>query len=272
MSETEKSTSFLDHLSELRIRIIRSIIPILVFAVVIFIFFEPLSDLVLKSMLFKEFPTYRFFCNISGLVGVESDFCNDIPVSLREDGLGQQFSLSMWFSIVGGIILSIPWIIFQIWSFVKPGLKQNEIKAVNGFGLYVFILLILGIAFGYFMVAPLCINFFGNYDPFDLGEAGKIPSITSYYRYIINPVLGCSLLFQLPLLVYLMSKLGIVVPEVLKKYRKHVLVSILILSAIITPPDFVSQVIVAIPIMILYEISIYVSKRVINKPKVDAQS
>lgn len=270
MSVTENNTSFLDHLSELRVRIIRSIIPILIFAVIIFIFFEPLSDLVLKSMLYKDFPTYKFFCNVSSSVGVESDFCNDIPVSLREDGLGQQFSLSMWFSIVGGIILSIPWIIYQIWSFIKPGLKQTEIKAVNGFGIYVFVLLFMGITFGYFMVAPLCINFFGNYDPFNLGAAGKIPSITSYYRYIINPVLGCSLLFQLPLIVYLMSKLGIVVPEVLKKYRKHVLVVILILSAIITPPDFVSQVIVAVPIMILYEISIYVSKKVINKSKANA--
>ena len=133
------------------------------------------------------------------------------------------------------------------------------------FGLYVFILLFLGIFFGYFMVSPLCINFFGNYDPFNLGKEGKIPSITSYYKYIINPVLGCSILFQLPIAVYLFSKLGIVNPEILKKYRKHVLVAILVLAAIITPPDFVSQVIVAVPVFILYEISIIISKRVIKK-------
>ena len=265
MDKNEDNTSFIDHLSELRIRIIKSIIPVLLFAVIIFVFFETLSDFVLKSMLYKEFPTYSFFCNISGSVGIESSFCNDIPVSLREDGLGQQFSLSMWFSIVGGIILSIPWIIFQIWSFVKPGLKKIEINAVRGFGIYVFILLLFGIFFGYFVISPLCINFFGNYDPFNLGKEGKIPSITSYYKYIINPVLGCSLLFQLPVAIYLMSKLGMVTPSILQKYRKHMLVAILVLSAIITPPDFVSQVIVAIPVLVLYEIRILVSKRVLSK-------
>lgn len=265
MDEKKDTPSFIDHLSELRIRIIHSVIPILAFAVLIFIFFEPLSDLILKSMLYKDFPTYKMFCNVSQFMNVESDFCNDIPVSLREDGLGQQFSLSMWFSIVGGIVVSIPWIIYQIWKFIKPGLKTNEIKAVKGFGIYVFILLFLGIFFGYFMVAPLCINFFGNFDPFNLGEAGKIPSITSYYKYIINPVLGCSILFQLPIAIFLFSKLGIVNAEILKKYRKHVLVAILVLAAIITPPDFVSQVIVAIPVFILYEISIRISKRVIKK-------
>ena len=177
MSEGEKNTSFIDHLAELRIRIIKSIIPILLFAIVIFFFFETLSDLVLKSMLYKEFPTYRMFCGFSQWMDMESDFCNDIPVTLREDGLGQQFSLSMWFSIVGGIIITIPWIVYQIWGFIKPGLKKTEIQTVRGFGVYVFILLFLGICFGYFIVAPLCINFFGNFDPFNLGAEGKIPSL-----------------------------------------------------------------------------------------------
>lgn len=265
MTEEKDNISFIDHLAELRKRIIRSIVPVLLFATVIFIFFESLSDLILKSMLYKDFPTYRFFCFISNYFNIESDFCHDIPVSLREDGLGQQFSLSMWFSIVGGIIASIPWIIYQIWGFIKPGLKRKEIIAVRGFGVYVFILLALGIAFGYFIVAPLCINFFGNYDPFNLGAEGKIPSLSSYYKYIINPVLGCSILFQLPIIIYLTSKLGIMTPDVLKKYRKHVLVVILIVSAIITPPDFVSQVIVAIPVLILYEVGIIISRQIVKK-------
>lgn len=265
MSEDKDNISFIDHLAELRKRIIRSIIPVLLFATVIFIYFEPLSELILKSMLYKEFPTYQMFCSLSQYIDIESSFCNDIPISLREDGLGQQFSLSMWFSIVGGIIASIPWIIYQIWGFIKPGLKRNEIKAVRGFGVYVFILLMLGIAFGYFMVAPLCINFFGNYDPFNLGIEGKIPSLSSYYKYIINPVLGCSILFQLPILIYILSKLGMMTPAVLRKYRKHVLIVILIVSAIITPPDFVSQIIVAIPVLILYEIGILVSAQILKK-------
>ena len=215
-------------------------------------------------MLYKEFPTYRMFCGFSQWMDMESDFCNDIPVTLREDGLGQQFSLSMWFSIVGGIIITIPWIVYQIWGFIKPGLKKTEIQTVRGFGVYVFILLFLGICFGYFIVAPLCINFFGNFDPFNLGAEGKIPSLTSYYKYIINPVLGCSILFQLPIIVYLTSKLGMMSPAVLKKYRKHILVVILIIAAIITPPDFISQVIVAVPVFIMYEASIIISGKVIK--------
>jgi sec-independent protein translocase protein TatC len=265
MEKEKDNISFIDHLAELRKRIIRSIIPVLIFATVIFIYFEPLSDLILKSMLYKEFPTYKMFCFLSEYISIESTFCSDIPISLREDGLGQQFSLSMWFSIVGGIIISIPWIIFQIWGFVKPGLKRKEITAVRGFGIYVFILLTIGIAFGYFIVAPLCINFFGNFDPFNLGIEGKIPSLSSYYRYIINPVLGCSILFQLPIIIYLTSKLGMMTPDVLKKYRKHVLVVILIIAAIITPPDFVSQVIVAIPVLILYEIGIIISRSILKQ-------
>ncbi len=260
--EQGENMSFIGHLAELRKRIMWSIIPIIIFAGIIFYFFDVLSEVILMSMTKAEFPTYRLFCYISELSGFEnSDFCKDIPIQVREDAVGQQFTISMWFSIVGGIIISIPWIIYQIWLFIKPALKPVELKAVRGFGLYVFLLLIMGVAFGYYIVAPLCINFFGNYDPLKIA---KIPSFTSYYKFITNPVLACGILFQLPIVIYLMSKLGIITPAVLKKYRKHVIVIILIVSAIITPPDFVSQVIVSIPVLILYEISIFISARILK--------
>lgn len=262
MSTESQNMTFIDHLAELRKRIILAIIPILLFAVVIFIFFEPLSETILMSMLYKEFPTYKMFCALSETINVDSSFCQDVPIRLREDTVGQQFTVSMWFSIVGGIIASIPWIIFQLWQFIKPALKDTELQAVRGFGFFVFLLLAMGIAFGYFIVSPLCINFFGNYDPLKLE---KIPSFLSYYKFITNPVLATSILFQLPLVIYLMSKMGFMNPHVLKKYRKHVIVSILIVSAIITPPDFVSQVIVSIPVLILYEVSILISKRILKK-------
>ncbi len=262
MEEQKENMSFIDHLAELRKRIILSIFPILVFAVVIFIFFEQLSDTILMSPLYKDFPTYKMFCYLAQSVNIESNFCLDVPIALREDTVGQQFTVSMWFSIVGGIIASIPWIVYQLWQFVKPALKLNELKAVKGFGFYVFLLLMIGIAFGYFIVSPLCINFFGNYDPLKLE---KIPSFLSYFKFIINPVLACAILFQLPVVIYIMSKIGVMNPVVLKKYRKHVIVAILVLSAVITPPDFVSQVIVSIPVLILYEISIGISARILKK-------
>lgn len=262
MSEESQNMSFIDHLAELRKRIIWSIFPILIFAIVIFIFFEQLSDTILMSMLYKDFPTYKMFCSLSQAINVDSSFCQDVPISLREDTVGQQFTVSMWFSIVGGILAAIPWIIYQLWQFVKPALKSKELRAVKGFGFYVFLLLAMGVAFGYFIVSPLCINFFGNYDPLNLE---KIPSFLSYYKFITNPVLACGILFQLPVVIFVMSKVGFMNPVVLKKYRKHVIVGILVVSAIITPPDFVSQVIVSIPVLLLYEISILISARILKK-------
>ena len=261
MTEEKDNISFIDHLAELRKRIIWSIIPVLLASVIVFYYFEDIYEVILKSLLYKEFPTYRLFCNIYTSLGIESSFCNDIDMEPASLGMGVQFSVSIYFSIVAGILISIPWVIYQIWGFIKPGLKQKEITSVRGFGFYV-LLLILGIGFGYFILAPMCVNFFGNYNPMGIKNS---PDIKSYYSYIITPVLGCGILFQLPVLIYILSKLDLITPIILRKYRKHVLVVILILSAIITPPDFFSQVILAIPILLLYEISIIISGRIIKK-------
>lgn len=267
MDQEENSMSFIGHLGELRKRIILAIIPVVLFSVIVFIYLDVVNEELINSLLKKEFPTYRFFCEASLSMGLESDFCNDLPIKLTDSNVTEQFGLSMWLAIVGGIILSIPWIIYQIWQFIKPALKNKELQAVRGFGVYVFLLLILGVLFGYYIVAPLCINFFGNYDPFQLE---RLPSYRSFFRLITSTVLACAIMFQLPIAIYLMSKLGFMNPMVLKKYRKHVVVVILVLSALITPPDFVSQVIVAIPVLILYEISIRISARIfkasLNKP------
>tara|TARA_B110000879_G_C11066196_1_gene468750 strand:- start:158 stop:763 length:606 start_codon:yes stop_codon:yes gene_type:complete len=176
-----------------------------------------------------------------------------------------QFSYSLMMSIMGGFVLAFPFIFFQIWSFVKPGLKQNEKGIAGGIVIYVSILFFLGITFGYFIVAPLCVQFFGNYVISDVIKNNF--TISSYLGLVLSTIFYTGLLFLLPVVSYLFTKLGVVSSDFLKKYRKHAIIGILILSALITPPDLISQVIVGIPIVLLYEVGIFVSKRVEKKSK-----
>lgn len=255
--EDKKNMSFLDHLEELRWRLVKSAIAIVVFATVIWIFMEWILNNLFLSMRFTSFPTFKFLCNTFG-VCVES-----IKIDMQSTSLTGQFSYAIMMSIMGGIVLAFPFIFSQLWSFVKPGLKKNEMGVVKGIVLYVSILFFIGIMFGYFVVAPLCVQFFGN---FQISTAIKNDfTIDSYMGTVLSTVFYTGLLFLLPVVVYLFTKLGVITPEYLKKYRKHAIVGILILSALITPPDLISQIIVGVPIVLLYEIGVLVSKRVMRK-------
>ncbi|MGB1040119.1 MAG: twin-arginine translocase subunit TatC [Flavobacteriales bacterium] len=263
MSEDGKNTSFLGHLEELRWRLVKTAAVIVVLAVLIFVFIEPLTNLVLMSMSRSSFPTYRVFCWLSNTVGLGDTMCvNDIEVRTIETQMTKQFATSIYFSLVGGIIASFPFLSFQIWSFVKPGLKPKEAKATSGIVGYSTLLFLLGVSFGYFVIAPLCIQFFSSYKM--SGDITLMPSFTSYYSLIVSSTIASGLFFQLPIVIFILSKLGMMTPAVLKKYRKHALVGILVLSAVITPPDFISQVVVAIPVFLLYELSIMISRRVVK--------
>jgi sec-independent protein translocase protein TatC len=184
----------------------------------------------------------------------------EIPVSFQSTSMSGQFSYAMMMSIMGGIVLSFPFIFYQIWGFVKPGLKQNEKSVVSGLVFYVSILFFLGIFFGYFIVAPLCVQFFGSYQISN--DIENIFTISSYLSTILSTVFYSGLLFLLPVVSYIFTRLGVLSSSFFRKYRKHAIVGILILAALITPPDLISQVIVAIPIVLLYEIGIIVSARV----------
>lgn len=204
-----------------------------------------------------NFPTFKVMCKVFG-VCVES-----IPIQMQSTEMMGQFSYAIMMSIMGGIVLSFPYIFYQLWSFVKPGLKQNEMGVAKGIVFYVSVLFFIGIMFGYFVVAPLCVQFFGNFQI--SGQIQNIFTINSYMGTVLSSVFYSGLLFLLPVVTYLFTKLGVITPEYLKKYRKHAIVGILILSALITPPDLISQVIVGVPIVLLYEIGIIVSKRVMRK-------
>lgn len=245
--------SFLEHLEELRWRLIRSAIAVLCIGIVIWIFQEWIMENVFMRMKSRNFISFRLMCQWFGTC------VKDIPVQLQSMNVSGQFGYALMMSFMGGLVFGFPFIFYQIWSFLKPGLKFQEKKMAKGIVFYVSILFFLGISFGYFVVAPLSIQFFGSYQI--SSEIRNDFTISSYMSTILSTVFYTGLFFLLPVIIYLLSKVGLITPDFLRKYRKHAFVIILILSALITPPDVISQVIVSIPILILYEIGILVSKK-----------
>ena len=259
--QTKENTqmSFLEHLEELRWRLVRCAIAIVSIGIVIWVFQEWIMENVFLSMKSHDFISFRLMCQWFGTC------VEDIPVQLQIMTVSGQFGYALMMSFMGGLVLGFPFIFYQIWAFLKPGLKFKEKKMAKGIVFYVSLLFFLGISFGYLVVAPLSIQFFGSYQI--SGDIRNDFTISSYMSTILSTVFYTGLFFLLPVIIYLLSKVGLITPEFLKKYRKHALVVILILSALITPPDVISQVIVSIPILILYEIGILVSKKAFKKER-----
>lgn len=256
--EEGSTMSFLQHLEELRWRLVRSVVVILILAIVIWWNQTWIMDHIFISMSKPEFFTFDFFCHYLNFMCIE-----EIPVNFQSTTVGGQFSYALWMSILGGFVVGFPYVFYQLWSFVKPGLKEKEKEMVKGIVFYVSLLFFLGILFGYFVVAPMSVQFFGTYNISP--EIQNNFTISSYMSTILSTVLYSGLFFLLPVVAYIMGKIGLISSGFLKKYRKHAIVGVLILSAIITPPDMVSQIIVSIPILALYEIGILVVKQVERK-------
>lgn len=256
--------SFLDHLEELRWHLIRSTLAVVVIGCVAFIMKKFIFDTVLLGPTFMDFPTYRLFCDIATSIGIDSAFCAEkLPFTIQSRLMSGQFSAHIWTSIWAGFIIGFPFVLYELWKFISPGLHPNERKHSRGFILIASLLFFMGVLFGYYVVAPLSINFLGTYQVSEavLNEF----DLASYIATVRTSVIACGILFELPILIYFLTKVGIVTPELLKKYRKIALVLVLILSAIITPPDVASQIIVAVPVLILYQVSIYISKIVLKR-------
>jgi len=251
-------------LEELRWILVRSAIAVLFFAIIIWYFQEEIMVNVFLSMKDKDFITFRLFCDYLGVC------IEEIPVKMQSMTVSGQFTYALMMSFLGGLVVSFPYVFYQIWSFVKPGLKFKEKKMAKGLVFYVSLLFFSGILFGYFFVAPLSIQFFGSYQISDQIENNF--TIGSYMSTILSTVFYSGLFFLLPIISYLLTKIGLIDVAFLVKYRKHAIVVILILAAIITPPDITSQIIVSIPILILYEIGILVSKRAERLAKKEAQT
>ncbi len=258
-----KEMSFLDHLEELRGHLIKATLAILIFAVVAFI----AKDFIFNTILFGpknvDFLTYRGLCNLSKLLGMDESMCiSEMPFRIQSRKMAGQFSAHIWVSITFGFIAAFPYVIYQFWSFISPGLKNNERNTSRGVIFASSFLFFTGVLFGYYIICPLSINFLGTYS-----VASSIHNdfdLESYIGLVRASTLASGLVFELPIIIYFLAKIGLVTPKFLREQRKIAFVLVLILSAVITPPDIASQVIVAIPIVILYEVSIYIAKRVLK--------
>lgn len=247
---------FLEHLEVLRWHIIRSLAAVLVFAVVAFVqtdFF--FAGLVLGPSR-VDFFTYRLLCEISSAVCIDK-----LNFTLMNRALTGQFMMHMTYSFVVGFILAFPYVFWEFWRFIQPALHDDETRAAKGATFFVSLLFAVGVAFGYFVVSPLAINFLANYQ-LDPSIDNQI-DLASYVSTLVILVLACGLMFQLPVVVYVLSRAGLLTPTVMRAYRRHAIVGILVLAAVITPsPDMVSQFLVAVPVYVLYEISVFISAAV----------
>jgi len=258
--------SFLDHLEDLRWHLIRSTAAILITATAAFTAKRFIFDVLLLGPSNSDFYTYRILCKISQYLGMGDGFCFDtLPFEIQSRTMAGQFSAHIWMSITIGFIAAFPYILYQFWKFISPGMHINERKHSRGFIIVASLLFFIGVLFGYYVICPLSINFLGTYQVSQ--QVHNDFDLNSYTGLIRASVLASGLIFELPILIYFLTKIGLVTPEFLRKYRKYALVVVLILSAIITPPDIASQIIVAIPILILYQVSIYISKVVLKKQK-----
>ena len=256
--------SFLDHLEDLRWHIIRSLIAIVVCGVVAFMFKGFIFDMILLGPKHANFPTYQTLCNLSQIFGLDQSFCFDeLPFKIQSRKVASQFSVHMWTSFTAGFIAAFPYVIYQVWSFIAPGLYKKERRYGRWFIFVTSLLFFIGVLFGYYVISPLSIRFLGTYQV--SSEVFNEFDLESYIGLVKTSVLASGLMFQLPIIIYFLAKLGLVTPSFLKQNRKYAFVLILILSAIITPPDVASQFIVSIPVFVLYELSILITKIIYKK-------
>lgn len=258
----DREMSFLDHLEELRWHIIRALAAIVVFAVLAFVNKHLVFHVIILGPSRPDFLTYQWLCQLGELIQSAALCIDELPFIIQNRTMTGQFTTHLTVSFVSGFIVAFPYVFWEIWRFVKPGLYPAEQKMTRGSTFFVSMLFALGVSFGYFLVAPLSVNFLAHYsvDPSVQNEI----DLLSYISTVVMLTLACGLLFQLPMVVYVLSKGGLVTPVLMRTFRRHSFVVILVISAIITPSDVMSQFLVALPLFLLYEISIVISGRVLR--------
>lgn len=266
--DSEKAEmTFIDHLEELRSHIIRSVLAILVMATVIFIYRDWIFDYIILGPVNPDFISYRALCNFSHWAHMGEALCMPpVKVEMQTTTFGGQFLGAISIALVGGVIAAFPYIFWEFWRFVKPALKDTETKNTRFIIFWVSFFFFLGGAFGFFLLGPFTFNFLGG---FQLGTKGMLttrPTFADYVDNLTNIILGCGLAFELPVLSFILTRIGLITPTFLRSTRKYAIVVILLVAAFITPsPDWMSQLIVFIPLFLLYELSIIVSARVYKK-------
>jgi sec-independent protein translocase protein TatC len=266
MSE-EKEMTFLDHLEELRWHVIRAFIAIIVFMVTAFYFIEWIFDNIVFAPAKVDFIFFKWMCKLGAVTGATESLCiTDLPFKIQSRNMTGQFMMSITASFVIGLILAFPYVVGELWSFVRPGLQLKEKKFSRGAVVAISGLFLLGVAFGYFILSPMTIWFLSTYTVSEM--IVNEFDITSYVSTVASLVLGCGLLFQFPVVVYFLTKVGMVTPQLMRQYRRHAIVVIIVLGAVVTPSaDPFSLAIISIPLYILYEISIFTSSVVLRKKR-----
>ena len=260
MAESTKEMTFLEHLEELRWHLIRAFTVVLIIAIVAFIFHEIVFDKIILAPKNSEFLTNRLLCLLGETVNIPKLCINTDPFQLISIKMAGQFTIHITTSIFAGIIIGFPYVFWEFWRFIKPALYEKETKHTRGAVSISSLLFLTGVLFGYFVIAPLSVHFLGSYNVSD--QVVNQINLKSYIGTITSVTLAAGLTFELPILIYFLSKAGLVTPQFLKKYRRHSIIVILILAATITPPDIFSLILVTFPLLILYEAGIIISRRV----------
>ncbi len=262
----KKDMSFIEHLNELRKYLFRSIIAVLIFAIIAFFFKDIIFDDIIFSPKNPDFITNRLMCNLSVFLNLPAICINQGDFNIINIQMAGQFKAHLLISFIVGVMLAFPYLVAQLWGFVKPALEIKEAKKSRGLLFAVSVLFSVGVSFGYFLIVPLTINFLSTYQVST--EITNQISFSSYMSIISTISLSTGLIFELPILVFFLSKIGILTPKVMRKHRKHAIVVFFILSGIITPPDIFSQFLVSLPLLGLYEVSISISSRVAKKRRI----
>ncbi len=268
--EEVKEMTFLEHLEELRWHLMRSLVAILALSIVVFLAKDFVWHNIILAPSRLDFWTYQMLCKAGEWLNSDGLCINDLPFIIQSRKMTGQFTMHITTSFLIGLIVAFPYVFWEIWSFISPGLYEKERKNTRGAVFFVSLLFLTGVLFGYYIISPLSVNFLAHYrvDPSIQNEFELI----NYVSTISMIVLATAVLFQLPIIVYVLTKAGLVTPEGMKSYRRHAIIAILVLGALLTPPDPISQILVAIPLFGLYQISIFISAAVIKKERLREQA
>lgn len=257
--------SFFDHLEVLRWHLIRASIAVVVFTGLSFAYYDFIFDTIIMGPKHPDFWTYKMMCIIGEKFNLGPDFCiKEIPFIIINTEMAGQFTLQINSSLLMGVVLGFPYLLYEIWRFIKPGLTDLERRSASGFVFYASLLFALGVAFGYFIIAPLSVNFLANYTV--SADIKNQITISSYLSSVATLTIGTGIIFELPIVIFILSKMGIMTPKFMRSSRRYATVLILVIAAIVTPtPDILTMLTVSFPLFLLYELSIVVSARVERK-------
>lgn len=258
--EPVQEMSFVDHLEELRWHVIRALGSIFVFGIIAFLAKDFVFHDIILAPSRTDFLSYRVMCEVGQRIGSDVLCVDQMGFTIQSRQMSGQFTMHLLVSVILGLAAAFPYAFWEIWRFIKPGLYPQERKNSKGAVFFVSILFALGLLFGYYVVSPISINFLAGYqvDPTIINEF----DLSSYISTLTTLCLACAFMFEMPVIVYFLTKAGLITSETMKLYRKHAFVVILVIGAIITPPDVISQLLISMPLMLLYEASIKISKSI----------